>query len=92
MRNARHFEDCENSVLYLKFSLVKSLFEWVNAFGPYFWSNMLKVIASCSFCACAGVPLGHNLYKFYFSKKEGKKKKRKEKGKHQQFQLGHIFF
>ena len=50
VEKCRHFEDCENSVLYLKFSLVKSLFEWVNAFGPYSWCNMFKVIDSCSFC------------------------------------------
>ena len=36
------------------------------------------------FVLSAGVPLGHNLCKFYFLKKKKKRKKKKKKTKHQQ--------
>jgi hypothetical protein len=50
-RNARHFEDCERSVLDLKLLFFQTLYEWVVTLGLFSINSnsMVELIYHCSF-------------------------------------------
>ena len=48
-RNARHFEDCERSVLDLKLLFFQTLYEWVVSLGLFSINSIVELIDHCCF-------------------------------------------
>jgi hypothetical protein len=48
-RNARHFEDCERSVVDLKLLFFQTLYEWVNSLGVFSINSIVEWIDHCCF-------------------------------------------
>jgi hypothetical protein len=48
-RNARHFEDCERSIVDLKLLFFQTLYEWVNSLGFFSINSITELIDHCCF-------------------------------------------
>ena len=48
-RNARHFEDCERSVVDLKLPFFQTLYAWVNSLGVLSINSIMELIDHCCF-------------------------------------------
>ena len=48
-RNARHFEDCERSVVDLKLLFFQTLYEWVYSLGLFSINSTMDLIDLCCF-------------------------------------------